>query len=510
MKNKITHRNSMNRREFLKQSLVATTGAAAVSSFEEAHLLARQMVNVHATSTRLPNIVLIYTDDHAQWAVGAYGNKDVHTPNIDRLAAQGMRFTQGFTKPVCSPSRAMLLTGQYSHRVGIPDYIRYGHGGNGLPAGTATIASVLKDTSYATGLVGKWHLGYGEKYYPELFGFNHAECYQYVAPGKPYGTRLTFLIDGKEEGRLKSDRTSILADRAIHFIRSNREKPFFLFLSIYRPHLAWLPVPDEDLAHYKGRPLTVPDLSRFPDVEVSEEKLRELTGLYYANITCADRNMGRIFDVLDELKLTDNTIVIFIGDNGFNVGHHGLLGKGNARFLYIDEQDRISRAKGTRPNMFDRSVLVPFIIRWPGTVKPGTTSDALVSTIDILPTVMDVTGAGARRKLQLDGQSLLPILKGEREIAWRDAYCDTYDMIYLVEAHMRMIRTDQWKLVLYFPPEYRRDKDGRPLAYGNPHELFNLREDPEELNNIYGQESVRNIQEQLEQRLYAWMRETRA
>jgi len=142
-----------------------------------------------AAATKRPNVLLIYTDDHAQWAVGAYGNKDVHTPTMDRLATEGVRFTQGFTKTVCSPSRAMLLTGQYSHRLGIQDYIPYGnpvHIDNGLPAGTVTIASVLKSVGYTTGLVGKWHLGYGEKYYPRRFGFDTATGYRYIAPGKRY------------------------------------------------------------------------------------------------------------------------------------------------------------------------------------------------------------------------------------------------------------------------------------------------------------------------------------
>jgi len=158
-----------------------------------------------------PNILLIYTDDHAQWAVGAYGNKDVHTPTMDRLAAEGMRFTQGFTKAVCSPSRAMVLTGLYTHRLGIPDYIAYGNPVKedvGLPAGTTTIASMLKQKGYATGLVGKWHLGYGPKYYPTNFGFDHAEGYRHIAPGKdPAGVgQIPFLIDGKEIARSVSSR----------------------------------------------------------------------------------------------------------------------------------------------------------------------------------------------------------------------------------------------------------------------------------------------------------------
>jgi len=450
--------------------------------------------------SRRPNVVLVYTDDHAQWAVDAYGNKEIHTPNMDRLAAEGMRFDQAFTKPVCSPSRAMVLTGQYSHRLGIPDYIPYGnpvHAENGLPAGTATIASVLKSIGYATGLVGKWHLGYGERYYPERFGFDHAEGYRYIAPGKRFDNvgRIPFLVDGKEVERFRLDpgHTDMLADRAIHFIRANRERPFFLFFSTYVPHLPWGPVPEEDRTHYRDQPLAVPDLSQFPEATLDEEKLRDLTRQYYANITCADRNLGRLLAVLDELELAANTIVLFIGDNGFNVGQHGLLGKGNARIVGADRNAR-------RPNMFDHSALVPFIVRWPDAVKPGSTSEALVSTIDVLPTIIDITAAGAGRKLQLDGTSLLPLLKGETGIEWRDAYCDTYDMIYLDEAHMRMIRTDRWKLVLYL------DEKAGPLK-GKRHELFDLQNDPQELANLYGEPSAKTIQKRLESRLADWMRD---
>jgi uncharacterized sulfatase len=461
-----------------------------------------------------PNVLLIYTDDHAQWAVGAYGNREVHTPHIDRLAAAGMRFTQGFTKPVCSPSRAMLLTGQYSHRLAIPDYIPYGnpvHAGNGLPAGTPTIASLLKKAGYATGLVGKWHLGYGERYYPTLFGFDTAEGYRYVAPGHEYKNpgRIPYVIDGKEQERfgkssdVASDCTTILANRAIAFLRSNREGPFFLFLSFYRPHLAWSPVPEQDLAHYENRPMTVPDPPE--GCSVTREKLQEWTRLYYANITCADRNVGRVFDALDELGLRKNTLVIFIGDNGFMVGQHGLLGKGNARILHVDQRGRISRERGTRANMFDDSVRVPFIVRWPGVVRPGTTSDALVSTIDVLPTLAEA--AAVEAPSGVDGRSLLPLLRGDPDVAWRDAYCDTYDMIYLgddgEQPHMRMIRTDDWKLVLY------HDENGRPLDGGGRHELFDLKTDPGERVNLYGKPSARSVRQQLETRLLHWMQRSR-
>ncbi|MBI4662435.1 MAG: sulfatase-like hydrolase/transferase [Verrucomicrobia bacterium] len=445
------------------------------------------------------------TDDQAQWTIGAYGNSEVITPNMDRLAHEGMRFTQAFSKPVCSPSRAMLLTGQYSHRLGIPDYIPYGnplYAENGLPVGTPTIASVLKGGGYTTALIGKWHVGYGEKYFPEHFGFDVAECYEYVPPGKKYAGyhQVPEVVDGQLVfGLLKNKRlTDILADRAIHFVRENRGKPFFLYLAIYEPHqTVWDAVPDEDLAHYNKRPLTVPDISPFSDAQIDQTTLRKLMATYYGAVTCADRNLGRLLAVLDELKLSDNTLIVFMSDNGMNLGHHGLIGKGNAAFLGTNRR---------RPNIFDHSNVVPLIVRWPGVVRPGQTNNALVSSLDILPTLMAITGAGAGQKMQLDGRSLLPLFKGERDTNWRNFYCDTYDMIYLgnhgEKPYMRMIRTDQWKLNLFL------DAAGQPLDNGNRHELFDLKSDREELTNLYGRPAVATIKQQLETQLRAWMRET--
>ena len=174
--------------------------------------------------------------------------------------------------------------------------------------------------------------------------------------------------------------------------------------------------------------------------------------------------MGRVLDALDELGLAANTIVIFIGDNGFMVGQHGLLGKGNARYLHVDERGRISRERGTRANMFDDSVLVPFIVRWPGVVQAGHDQ----RRAGVHHRHSPHRGRGHRNRIppQVDGRSLLPLLQGEPDVAWRDAYCDTYDMIYLGDngekPHMRMIRTDDWKLVLY------HDENGQAARQWQP------------------------------------------
>lgn len=468
-----------------------------------------------------PNVLIIYTDDQAQWTVGAYGNKDVYTPNMDRLASEGMLFTQGFTKTVCSPSRAMLLTGLYSHRVNIPDFIPHGgnnYADNGLPIGTPTIASMLKKEGYVTGMVGKWHLGYGEKYYPELYGFDYAQGYRYIAPGRTGRVtldKITYLMNGKEMStKLIHDphHTDMLTKLAIDFIQTNQHNPFFLYFATYLPHGPWDAVTEEDKAHYKDRSLKVPNPSTyFPETTLKKEKVQDLeenfTRQYYTCVTDVDRNIGKVLNELDKLNLAKNTIVIFIGDNGFMVGQHGLIGKGNASILYNADTLFLNgrqRIHNRRPNMFDYSILVPYIIRWPGVIQAGTKSDAMVSTIDILPTLAEITDTKIE-DLHVDGRSLLPLLQGKENVNWRTTYFDTYDMIYLgnngEKPYMRMIRTDDWKLILY------EDENGQPLDNGTRHELFNLKTDPEEVKNLYGTKSAENIQGKLESQLRKWMQE---
>jgi len=457
----------------------------------------------------LPNVIIIYTDDQAQWALGAYGNNDIHTPNIDRLASEGMLFTRGFTKPVCSPSRVMLLTGRYSHRFDIPDFIPT-DSKRGLPPGTPTIASILKRKGYATGLFGKWHLGYGEKFYPNNFGFDVAEGYRHLKHSKE---EMLTPIDGtyikyQKEFRLNPLHTDILADRAIDFIRTNQQKPFFLYLATHFPHLPWHPIPEHDEERYRGQVLSVPDTSDFKGLTkktVTNTKLQDITRKYYACISNVDRNIGKILNVLDQQHLSENTILLFIGDNGFMIGHHGTFGKGNARKMYIDEKGKFTtRNNGTRPNMFDDSILVPFIVRWPGVIEPGTKNDEMVSTIDVLPTLIEAVGINTS-SMQLDGQSLLPLFREDADSRWRTSYYDTYDMIHLgnngEQPYMRMVRTNDWKFILY------QDENGSPLANGTRHELFNLKADPKESSNLYGKKVVNDIQKKLEAQLKKWMKE---
>jgi uncharacterized sulfatase len=303
---------------------------------------------------------------------------------------------------------------------------------------------------------------------------------------------IPFVVDDKLRQRFRDDvnSTDILTDRAMEFMDDNQDRPFFLFLNYYKPHLPWKSVPQKDSAPYNSTTISIPDMRRYTNVSFENKDLKILYRKYYSQISCIDRNVGRILDKLQSLGLNDDTLIIFIGDNGFNIGHHGLLGKGNARMLGSQKR---------RPNMYDHSVKIPFIVKWPKVIKPGSVSKKLVSTIDLFPTLIDVAHCQQKKEHQVDGKSLLPVLRGEKAVKWRDSYCDTYDMTFLDQAKMRMVRTDRWHLILYY------DKDGLHKLDENKHELFDLTEDPEELNNLYGRQSLKAVQEDLETRLMSWM-----
>lgn len=435
----------------------------------------------HVSKRRPPNIVFLYTDDQGQWAVGAYGNRDIHTPNMDRLAREGMRFTRAFVStPVCSPARSSVMTSLYSHQTGVHDWLNpKTEKEEGLSPDFTTLAQLLKEAGYVNALVGKWHLGIAERYWPTRRGFDH--FFGFLGGGNS-PKDPTLWINGKEQ-KVEGFLTDILTDDAIAFLRRQRSqpRPFTLWFQTRAPHMPYLPVPDEDMAHYEGRDIEVPEVERL-DPEVLKRKTRE----YYASISSVDRNLGRVLDELCQLGLEENTVVIFTSDNGYNLGRHGLETKGNAVTL--------AKPRRRRPNMFDTSVLVPLIVRWPGVVEPSTVCDEMVAEIDFLPTFLEVAGTRPPRRLHIEGRSFVRLLRGQSP-RWRDAIFGSYDMHHGATANMRMIRTRDWKLVRHSEP---RGRD----------ELYDLRNDPGELRDLYGDPSVRDTQKALERRLTAWQKRT--
>lgn len=430
-----------------------------------------------------PNIVFIMTDDQASWGVGAYGNPDVVTPNLDRLAREGAIVRNAFVvTPVCSASRATFLTGWYSTQHGIPDYLAASEekAGFGLPAEATTWPQVLQRHGYATGLIGKWHLGTQPQFHPTKHGFDH--FFGFIGGfNKPIDPTIE---DRGELKQFKGPIADILTDNALRFIDDHRAQPFALLLHYREPHLPYGPVPAEDTAPFKDRELTVP---RHPGVDV--EQVKQYTRAYYAAIHAVDRNVGRLLAHLDSLGLARDTIVVFTSDHGYMIGHHGLHTKGNAWWLLEGIP-----ANTKRPNLFEESIRVPLLVRWPAAIGPQTETTAPFSSIDTFATMLGLAGVPLSNDTKQEGEDYSPLLRGEK-IPWRDAMFGQYDLVSGGLAHMRMIRTDRWKLVRHY---LSLELD----------ELYDLQNDPHEQKNLYRVSSpeLNSTRTALQERLYAWQR----
>ena len=410
-----------------------------------------------AGQNQQPNIVVFLTDDQAAWAARCYGNRYIHTPNIDRLAREGVLFTRAFTPtPVCSPSRATFFTGRYGSELGIHDWLNpRSEPDKGLPPGVVTWPQLLRDSGYRTALFGKWHLGLQPEHHPTRRGFDR--FVGFLAGGnRPMNPVLE--VDGREQ-RLQGPLPDILADYAIRFIEENADRPFLACICFRAPHAPYLPVPEEDRQPYVG---VTPDVPDYPGLDLA--RVRRLTLDYYASITSVDRNVGRVLETLERLGLDRKTLVVFTSDHGYNIGHHGLMYKGNAYWIVPGRQ------RQRRPNMFDTSIQVPFIVRWKGTVPTGRKVDGIVSFVDMFRTMADVAGVTVPDRLLVHGRSFWPLVTGEAR-DWQNDLYGEYDMHHGAIARMRMIRTERWKLVVHHED---RTCD----------ELYDLQADPTETRNL--------------------------
>jgi uncharacterized sulfatase len=426
------------------------------------------------------NIISIVTDDQARWSLGCYGNKESRTPHMDRLAREGALFKNAFTAtPVCSPSRASFMTGKYGTQVGITDWINpmQGQMGVGLPEHAITWPSVLQRAGYATAMIGKWHLGLVPKLHPTQKGFDHFFGFLGggTLPMKPTLERM-----GKTQ-TYDASLPDLLVNDAIEFVRTNRSKPFAVCLHFRAPHSPYHPVPAEDSAPFAKLDPSVPE---YPKLDVA--KAKKLTREYYGSIHSVDRNLGRLFVELENLGLLENTIILFTSDHGYNIGHHGLWHKGNGQWILMGNNER-------RPNMFETSLAVPLLIRWPGVVKPGTRINELTTNIDTFASVLGMLGIPAPKDYKHEGMDFAPLLRGEK-IKWRDAAFFQYDLHNGPLSTMRSVRTESWHLIR----QYRDNK--------MPDELFDLESDPGETKNLYQDAAHREVRERLEARLQEWMR----
>ena len=442
--------------------------------------------------------------DDLGWAdVGAYGSTFYDTPHIDRLAAEGMRFTDAYAAAaICSPSRAALQTGRYPARLGITDWIRASFQRDTwkpgspvpelvedstrrlftprnfpyLPHDEVTLAEMLKEAGYATAHIGKWHLG-PQAWWPETQGYNENDG------GNDFGQPPSYFdpyenerVEGipnlapRHEGEYLTDRE---ADEAVGFIRRHQGQPFFLHLAHYAVHTP-LQAKDSLVAKYEAK--------------AKPEGTEQTNATYAAMVESVDHAVGDVLAALDSLGIAENTLILFTSDNG------GLEGYGGGRTA--TDNAPLRSGKGYP---YEGGIRVPFIAYWPGQIEAGTTSDEPVIGIDVFPTLAEIAGQPLPDGRPIDGVSLAPVLL-EGESLEREAlfwYFPHYR--YTDVGPYAIVRSGDWKLIRYF--------DGEPYGTGEA-ELFNLAEDMGEENDLAEQQPEK-VQE-LEEKLEAWLTDVEA
>ncbi len=431
-----------------------------------------------------PNILVVLVDDQGAWAMGCAGNDEIQTPTLDRLARTGTLFSNFFcVSPVCSPARASILTGRIPSQHGVHDWIRAGSatdepdkGGRLIEylAGQTGYTDVLAANGYTCGISGKWHMG--DSHHPQK-GFSFWEVH---ARGGSSYYNAPMIRDGElyQEPRYVSD---AFTDNGLQFLEAQAATadPFYLSLHFTAPHSPWgrdeHPHDIYDDYHENCAFDSIPREPMHPwqinsaPYGTDEESRRSILSGYFAAVTAMDRNVGRVVDWLEARGLRENTLIFFTSDNGMNMGHHGLYGKGNASFPL---------------NMYDTSVKVPALLSRPGHVPEGQVCEDLLSHYDFMPTLLDYLGLENADAGSLPGRSFAPLLRGDG--------MDGRDQVVVYDEYgpVRMIRTREWKYVHRYP-------------YG-PHELYDLVNDPDETANLYGAEECAGESEGLKGRLDEW------
>ena len=452
------------------------------------------LVPLCARTAERPNIVFVLTDDQAPWAVGASGNAQAITPNMDRLFREGAYLKNTYvTTPVCSPSRASLMASRYGSELGVTDWIHPKKEPElGLDPAVVTWPEVLHGVGYHTGLVGKWHLGVPDRFHPTRSGFDYFMGFREGGAR----TKNPVLEAGGEKKTFEGLTADILTDHALEFLARNKDRnPFLLCLHYRAPHGRYLPVADEDMAPYKDREMKLPNPD-YPKLDVT--KAKRLMKEYLASVRSVDRNLGRLLKTLDDHDLTQNTVVIFSSDHGYNMGHNGVWHKGNGHWILTDPPPATTNIpKGQRPNMFDHSLRVPTAVRWPGVVRPGTVIEQTATFLDWYPTLVAIAGAKLPEGEKIRGRDLGQLLRGKAPPDWDNELYAEYSTHHQSKTHMRMYRTARWKLIRdYLNPE--RD------------ELFDLAADPAESTNRIHDDTpeVRQAIAKLDARLKEKLRET--
>ena len=451
-----------------------------------------------------PNILFIMSDDHAAHAISCYGSKINETPNIDRIAEEGIRFNNCFcTNSICSPSRAAILTGKYNHLNGVKSI------NDSFDGRQQTFPKLLQQAGYQTAIIGKWHLGHGGHADPT--GFD----YWNVVPNQGSYVDPVFIEMG-ERRKVSGYATDLITDFSIDWMsRRDKDRPFMLMCHHKAPHRPWIPN-----GKYKQlyEDIDIPEPETFNDdyanraQAAAEAKMRierdmrdevDLKGLppegltpaeakswkyqryikdYLRCVASIDESVGRLLDYLDQEGIADDTIVVYTSDQGFFLGDHGWYDK---RFMY------------------EESLRMPFLVRYPREIKPGSQTDAMALNIDFPATFLDYAGVSMPEDMQ--GRSLREIFNGNPPKDWRTSMYYRYwmhlDEYHHVYAHYG-IRTHRYKLIYYYAQALGTsgsvDEDLPPEW-----ELFDLQRDPMELNNVYHDPAYSNIVQELKKELRA-------
>ncbi len=397
-----------------------------------------------------PNVIVILADDLGYADLSTYGAPRIETPNLDNLARQGMKFTNLYAESLCSPSRAALLTGSYAHRIGVTK-VFWPDSNDGLNPEEITIAELLKDKGYTTATIGKWHLGHHKPFLPTNQGFDYYFGLPFsndmgpnVRPGKGPYDPLPVMRNEEiiERGPDQAQLTKRYTEETVRFIKESKDKPFFLYLAHTMPHVPLYA--SEDFL----------DKSSF--------------GLYGDVVEEIDWSTGRILDTLDELGLAEDTLVVFLSDNGpwLQKGAHGGLAT------------PLRNGKGTS---WEGGHRVPAIMRWPGEIPANTTVEAMATIMDLYPTIAKLVGADLPEDRIIDGRNIWPLLAGKTDKSPHEVY------YYYRLGRFEAIRIGEWKLHL---EGRRRDYNNVRYNYSDDfifhqwEQLYNLAEDIGEQRNL--------------------------
>lgn len=430
-------------------------------------ILSLLVISCKSSLENAPNIIIIISDDQGYADVGFHGSKEIFTPNIDRIASNGVVFSQGYVSyAVCSPSRAGLITGKYQNRFGYTRNILLAPKDSlmGLPLSEQTLPDVLNNVDYKTKAIGKWHLGAHESLVPERRGFD--EFFGFLIGGHRYFPEdltlndltearrqmdgyVTRIYDNGKRIDTKKYLTEELSDNAVKFIEDNSSDPFFLYLSYNAPHT---PLQANAI-----------DLERNNHIEVEKRRT------YAAMVSSMDDGIGLILDKLEEKKITDNTIVIFFSDNGgvewYNFSDNGIL-------------------RGIKGDFYEGGIRVPFTMQWPKRIKPGTIYDKPIIALDVFATVASAASAEKYIRNDIDGVDLLPYITGEKSgLPHKYLYWQNPDK------DIDVVRDERYKYIRIKEDEY----------------IFDLKNDISEETNII--DSSKPIYDRLKSQFKEWEKE---